>query len=65
MKTVCYRCVKALFLFDGSSLVERQLDEYAIAGTLDVEISGTKAESFDCFGGCFFSPTIVRSETPA
>jgi hypothetical protein len=30
VQTVCDRFVKALFLFDGSPLVERQLDEYAI-----------------------------------
>jgi hypothetical protein len=27
VKTICYRFVKALFLFDGSPFVERQLDE--------------------------------------
>jgi hypothetical protein len=54
VKTTCYRFVKALFPFDGSFLVERQLDEYAIAASLDVEISGIKVESFDCFGSCFF-----------
>jgi hypothetical protein len=42
VKTICYRFVKALFLFDGSPFVERQLNEYAIAGSLDVEISGIK-----------------------
>jgi hypothetical protein len=39
--------VKALFLFDGSPLVECHLNEYAIAGSLDFEISGIKYESFD------------------
>jgi hypothetical protein len=35
VKTICYGFVKALFLFDGSPFVERQLDEYAIAGCRD------------------------------
>jgi hypothetical protein len=42
VKTVCYRFVKALFLFNGSPFVERHLNEYAIVGSLDVEISGIK-----------------------
>jgi hypothetical protein len=47
VQTVCDRFVKALFLFDGSPLVERQLDEYAIFGSLDAEISRIKNEAFD------------------
>jgi hypothetical protein len=35
----CSRFVKALFLFDASPFVERQLNEYAIVGSLDFEIS--------------------------
>jgi hypothetical protein len=47
VKTIRYRLVKALFLLDGPTFVERQLNEYAIAGSLDSEISGIKYESFD------------------
>jgi hypothetical protein len=46
VKAICYRFVKALFLFDGPPFAERQLDEYTIAGSLDVELSGIKQETF-------------------
>ena len=58
VQTVCDRFVKALFLFDGSPLVERQLDEYAIFGSLDAEISRIKNEAFDWMF-CYQLETII------
>jgi hypothetical protein len=61
VQTICYRFVKALFLFDRSPFVERQLDEYAICGSLDTEISGIKNEAFGWMF-CDYLETIILGD---
>jgi hypothetical protein len=57
-QTICYRLVKLLFLFHGSPIVEGDLNEYAIAGSLDTEIGGIENEAFGRMF-CDYLETIV------
>jgi hypothetical protein len=45
-QTIRYHLVKSFFLLNGPPLVERDLNEYAIFGSLNSEISGIENEAF-------------------
>jgi hypothetical protein len=46
LEAIRYRLVKSFFLLDCPPLVERDLNEYAIFGSLNTEISGIENETF-------------------
>jgi hypothetical protein len=59
-ETIRYRLVKSFFLFHGSPLVERDLNEYAILGSLDTEIHGIENEAFGRMLCDYLETVVIR-----